>query len=499
MSNEVKKMGLISLILMIFTSVFGFANGPVGFYLMGYSAIPWYILAAIFFFIPFALMMAEYGSAYRHEQGGIYSWMNDSVGPRYAFIVTFMWFTSYVIWMVSTSSKVWIPFSTFIFGTDRTQEWSLFGLSSTQTIGILGILWMVIVTLVAAKGLKQITKVTTVGGIAVMGLNVVLILTSLIILILNGGQFAQEINGVDAFITSPNPAYLSPLAVFSFVVFAIFAYGGTEAVAGLVDQTENPKKTFPKGILIAAVVISVGYALAILLWGVSANWQDVLSGDTTNMGNITYVLMYNLGLEFGHAIGVSAAVATEIAIWFARITGLSMFLAYTGAFFTLIYSPLKALIQGTPKEIWPKKLTKINKAGMPETAMWIQCLLVCLIVFLVSFGGSTASAFYNKLTLMANVSMTLPYVFLGLAFPFFKNREGLERPFVAFKSKGFAYLVTFVVVAVVGFANVFTIIQPAIEGAMSDTIWMVAGPVFFAILAFGIYENYAMRQKKNKL
>ena len=47
---------------MIFTSVFGFANSPSAYYLMGYSAIPFYIFSALLFFIPFALMMAEMGS-----------------------------------------------------------------------------------------------------------------------------------------------------------------------------------------------------------------------------------------------------------------------------------------------------------------------------------------------------------------------------------------------------------------------------------------------------
>ncbi|KDS01945.1 inner membrane transporter YjeM [Salmonella enterica subsp. enterica serovar Heidelberg str. RI-11-014316] len=42
-------MSLIGLILMIFTSVFGFANSPSAFYLMGYSAIPWYIFSALLF------------------------------------------------------------------------------------------------------------------------------------------------------------------------------------------------------------------------------------------------------------------------------------------------------------------------------------------------------------------------------------------------------------------------------------------------------------------
>ncbi|EPD5316010.1 amino acid permease, partial [Enterobacter hormaechei] len=173
MSHSLKKMTLTGLILMIFTSVFGFANSPSAFYLMGYSATPFYIVSALFFFIPFALMMAEMGSAYRKEEGGIYSWMNNSVGPRYAFIGTFMWFSSYVVWMVSTAAKVWVPFSTFLFGADKTQVWSLAGLSSTQVVGILAVCWMVVVTLVASKGINKIARITAVGGISVMCLNLV--------------------------------------------------------------------------------------------------------------------------------------------------------------------------------------------------------------------------------------------------------------------------------------------------------------------------------------
>lgn len=186
-----------------------------------------------------------------------------------------------------------------------------------------------------------------------------------------------------------------------------------------------------------------------------------------------------------------------LGVWFARITGLSMFLAYTGAFFTLSYSPLKAIIQGTPKALWPASVTKLNSTGMPANAMWAQCLLVSLFILLVSFGGDTASAFYNKLTLMANVSMTLPYLFLALAFPFFKFREGLERPFVIFKTKVSTLLATGTVVLVVAFANVFTIIQPVIEaGDWNSALWMTGGPVFFSLLAMMIYQNYTRRMEK---
>nr|MDK7249171.1 hypothetical protein [Corynebacterium amycolatum] len=82
-------------------------------------------------------------------------------------------------------------------------------------------------------------------------------------------------------------------------------YGGIEAVGGLVDKTENPEKNFAKGIVFAAIVISIGYSLAIFLWGVSTNWQQVLSNGSVNLGNITYVLMKSLGVTLGNALHLS--------------------------------------------------------------------------------------------------------------------------------------------------------------------------------------------------
>ena len=157
--SKEKKLTLISLILMIFTSVFGFTNIPRSFYLMGYAAIPWYIISAAFFFIPYAFMMAEYGAAFKGESGGIYSWMKRSVNEKYAFIGTFMWYASYVIWMVNISSSIWIVVSTAIFGRDLTSNWKILGLNSTQTMGLLGVILIVSITFIATKGLNKITKI----------------------------------------------------------------------------------------------------------------------------------------------------------------------------------------------------------------------------------------------------------------------------------------------------------------------------------------------------
>lgn len=487
-ANAQKKLTLITLILMIFTSVFGFANMPRSFYLMGYGAIPWFIFGAVFFFIPYAFMMAEYGAAFKDEKGGIYSWMEKSVGPRYAFIGIFMWYASYVIWMINVCSSIWIPLSNTIFGSDRTSELALFGLSSTQILGILGACWVVLVFFISKAGMKQITKITSLGGVAVTLLNVVLIIGALIVLALNKGQLAEPITSTASLVMSPNPAYKSISSMLSFLVFAIFAFGGIEAVGGLVDKTENAEKTFPKGVAIAAIIISIGYSVGIFMVGIFTKWGAVLSGENVNMANVAYIIMNNLGYTLGTSFGLETATAISMGNWLARFVGLSMFLALTGAFFTLSYSPLKQLIEGTPKKLWPGKMSEIDANGMPRNAMAIQTAIVGIMILVISMGGKNAQAFFEMLVLMTNVAMTIPYLFLSIAFIWFKKNDNIKKPFVVYKNKTFAIVMAVIVTATVGFANIFTIIEPALKGNYSSTFAMIIGPIIFTGIAFTIYN-----------
>ena len=494
--NSAKKLTLVSLVLMIFTSVFGFANMPRAFFLMGYGAIPWYVVSAITFFIPYAFMMAEYGAAFKNEKGGIYTWMEKSVGPKYAFVGIFMWYASYVVWMVSVSSSIWIPFSNAIFGFDNTSTWSVLGLNSTRTLGLLGVCWISFVTFVGTKGLEKIKKITSVAGTAIAILNVFLLVGAITVLILNKGHLAQPIEGLHSFVSSPNAAYQSPVAMFSFLVFAIFAYGGIEVVGGLVDETENAEVTFPRALIVSASIISVAYCLGIFLCGIFINWTSVLSSKNVHMGNVAYVVMKNLGVSLGLALGLGDATAVTIGAWVARFVGASMFLALTGAIFTLTFAPLKQLIEGTPKDLWPAKMTEI-KDDMPKNAMVIQCIIVVIMIILVSFGGEGASKFFSKLQLMTNVAMTLPILFIAGAFIAFKKNDKIEKPFIMFKTYNKALIATILVLITVGFANVFTIIEPwYTSGDIGSTVWMVVGPILFSAVALIIYKKAEIKRKK---
>jgi Amino acid transporters len=499
---DAKKLGLMSLILMIFTSVYGFNNIPRAFYKMGYASIPWFILAGITFFVPYAFMVAEYGSAFKKETGGIYSWMEKSVGPKYAFIGTFMWYTSYVIWMVNVGSGLWVPVSNALFGADTTQSWHLLGiqfLSGPRALGVLGVLFIILVTFTCTKGLDKIKKVTSIGGTAVVLTNIIVLVGSIVIVIGNHGQFAEPFHGISSLTHSTNPDYAgNPILMLAFIVYALFAYGGLEAVGGLVDKTENPNKTFPKGVLIAAGVVVVGYSLLILLVGSFTNWHDVMANPMVNLGNCSYIVMTNFGVGLGKVFGATAATQLMLGHLVARLYGLAMSLALFGAFFTLTYSPLKQIIDGTPDQLWPGKMGKVREEdGMPVNAMWVQCVVVCIMIFLVAFGGNSMAKFFLILTAMVNVGMTIPYMFISGAFPRFKNLDNLDRPFQMFKSKTSTMVWSVIVTAMLGFANLFAIIEPWIDGDKITTIWSIAGPVLFGVVAMLMYKRYEGIVAKN--
>ncbi len=501
--KEEKKLGLMSLILMIFTSVYGFNNIPRSYYLMGYAAIPWFVIAGILFFIPFAFMVAEFGSAFRKETGGMYSWMCKSVGPKYAFIGTFMWYTSYVLWMVNVSSGIWVPVSNVIFGEDNTATWSLFGshfLSGSRLLGLMAVVFFIVITYFDSKGIDKISTVTSVGGTAVLTINIMVVVGSIVMIIARGGQLQQPFAGLESLKTPLNVAYQgSPIMILSFIVYALFAYGGIEAVGGLVDKTENPKKNFPKGIVTAAMVIVVGYALLIMLVGSFTNYSEILGSDNITLGNVSYVIMSNFAAEIGEAFGATEATQIALAHGFARVYALIMLLALMGAMFTLVYSPLKQLIDGTEKELWPGKMGVIAEDGMPRNAMWIQCAIVCVMVLLVSFGGDTMQQFFVILTAMVNVGMTVPYMFISFAFPKFKKMKDVDRSFVVYKSQTSANIWGYVVTLTLFFANAFAIIQPALDGDYKTTFWSLSGPVIFGLVAWAMYTRYEKRIASGKI
>ena len=486
-----KKMGVVALILMIYTSVYGFTNMTRSFYMMGYSSIPWFILAGLLFFIPYAFIVAEYGAAFKDEEGGIYTWMAKSSGPRFAFMGIFLWYAAYVIWLVGIGSGPFIVLSHAIFGIDRTQELNLFGLGYTKSLGILGLFLISFLTYLSTKGTERIKKVASVGGTFILILNAFLWIGTILVLILNKGQFLEPIT-MEGFFKSPNADFLGVIPVLGFVVNAIFSYGGLEVVGGVVDETENPEKTFPKAIMLSAVFILIMYSLGIFLFGAVTNWDFTYtkySDVPVTLGNHAYLTMNQLGYQIGQAFNLSEGVSRAIGLNVARFMGVANFFGVMGAFFTLVFSPLKQLIGGTPKELWPESWT-VKKDGIYINALKWQTAIVLVIFAIVSFGGKDAKKFFELMLAMSNVAMTLPNVFIAYSFIKFKQNEAIHKPFSMFKSMAQVKLSVYIVCFLVLGSIIFTVIEPAYSnGDWSTTIMSVAGPLFFAFLGNFLFSR----------
>lgn len=375
-----------------------------------------------------------------------------------------------------------------ISGTDRTQTWRLFGLPANETLGILEIIFMIVVTWIASRGINKIAKIASVCGVATLGISVIFILASLLLWMMNHGQLAEPVTAL-SLVKSPNHAFVTPIAVISFIVYALFAYGGLETMAGVIDSVKKPEKTFPRALIIAMIIMTLIYILTIFLCGVSANWEQVLGKSHVNLANVEYVLINNMGLTVGAKLGLGHSGAVLLGRIFSQITALSDVLGGLGAAFVMVYSPIKSFIEGCDPRLLPKRLTKMNDVNMPAFAMWCQAILVSAIILFISFGGNAATQFYTILTDMMNVSSSAPYLFLVGAFPFFKMKKDLDRPFVFYKSMTWTWVVSIVVWLVVAVGILFTCVEPILEGQYATAFWTAFGPVFFGIIAWAFYTH----------
>lgn len=351
--------------------------------------------------------------------------------------------------------------------------------------------FLVVVTFCTARGVDKIVFVSNIGGIFTLAIAVGFTVVSLFVFIMQGGHLAEPVTA-QTLTQSPNPAFQTPIAVLSFIVYALFAYGGLETSSGVIDSVDKPEKTYPRALIMAMIVMTALYVFNIFMCGVAVNWNAKLGSKNVNLANVEYVLINNLGIVTGRDLGLSHSSCIMLGTIFSRCAGIADVLAGISAAFLMVYSPVKSFIEGSDASLMPSSLTKLNKHGMPERSMWVQAIIVSVVILFISFGGSAASQFYTILMDMMNVSSSVPYLFLIEAFPFFKMKKDLDRPFVFITGQKKVWALTIVVWLVTAIGIVFTCIEPLFTGDYGTAFWTAIGPVAFGVTAL-IYYNVKHR------
>ena len=97
-SNPTKRvLGVFTLTMINVAAIQSLRNLPV-MAEVGWASVFFYLIAAIGFFIPSALVSAELSTGWP-STGGVYTWVKEAFGPRWGFVAIWLqWITIFFQW-----------------------------------------------------------------------------------------------------------------------------------------------------------------------------------------------------------------------------------------------------------------------------------------------------------------------------------------------------------------------------------------------------------------
>lgn len=100
-------MNKYMLAFMAFLCIVNFTSIINGFvYFHGIEAcIPW-LLTIILYFLPYALMVGELSTCFRHSEGGLTTWINKTINTKVGFFCGWFYLILYVIYLSQRSNII---------------------------------------------------------------------------------------------------------------------------------------------------------------------------------------------------------------------------------------------------------------------------------------------------------------------------------------------------------------------------------------------------------
>lgn len=353
----------------------------------GLSLIFYYVLAAVTFFLPVAYVTAELATSWPNK-GGIYVWVREAFGERWGFVI---------VWLQWVYNIVWYPtILTFIAGTlaylinPTLANNKLFMLAT-----ILCIFWGA--TLLNFFSLRVSSVLSTFG--ALLGT-----LLPMLIIILLGCAWIIKGNPLQVTVTAqqffPNLANLNNQ---SFLLAVLFGLVGIEISATHADEVINPRKTFPRAILLSTAIIFFSLILSSLSIALVVPQHEL---------NIVTGLIQAFDLFFTR---YHLTWLTPIITFFIIMSGIA-------SVATWIIGPTKGLLVATRDGSAPIFLAKTNQYGSPIIILLLQAI-ICTLLCLIFIFMPTVSSSYWLLTAMTAQLAMLVYIALFAAAIYLRYKQ----------------------------------------------------------------------------
>jgi glutamate:GABA antiporter len=355
---------------------------------IGPSSLALWVLALIIFFVPLALTVLELSSRLPGE-GGLYLWSKAAFGDLHGFIAGWSYWTSNLVFFPSV-----LLFVSGVFVYVAGDRWlPLTGNAIYNAVFCLVALWGA--TLLNIAGLSRAKWLQNIGGMATWLVTAVIVLSGVWAWYRFGAATAFTRSNVLPHIGSVNE--LTTLAIIAF------AYSGLELGPILGGEIKEPRKTIPRAILIAGVMIAAIYiaGTAALLVALPTSQIDLIGGIPQALAAV------------GKRIGVPI---------FGPITAGLLALSQLGSFGAWITGTARLpFVVGVDRYL-PKPLALLHpKFGTPYVALLIQSTVVTIIL-LAALSSATIHETYSILIDMTVILGLLPLLYIFASLPMLRRR-----------------------------------------------------------------------------
>lgn len=248
MGNSNNQIKWYMLAFMCFSTLWSFGNVLNGFmYFNGTQVIFSWILMFALYFVPYALMVGELGSAFKNSGGGVSSWIHETTGAKAAYYAGWTYWACHVTYIAAKGSGGLKALSWMIF--QNAEKYASFHTRAVQlaTFGVL-----LFFCWVASRGLNPLKKFATIAGTSMFVMSILYILLMFAAPVINpGGGFLS----VDFSLKNLIPVF--DWKYFGSLSILVFAVGGCEKISPYVNKVKDPAKGFPRSMIFAAVMVIV--------------------------------------------------------------------------------------------------------------------------------------------------------------------------------------------------------------------------------------------------
>jgi putative glutamate/gamma-aminobutyrate antiporter len=421
---------------------------------LGFTSVFYYTLASIFFFIPVSLISAELATGWP-ETGGVYIWVREALGKKMGFLAVFLQWANNVIWYPSILSFTAASFA-YLINPELANN------PVYIAVSVLILFWAL--TFINLRGMKTSGWISTVGVIAGT------IIPGAIIILLgitwySQGQPLQTPLNFSTLI--PNGISFEDLGLLASVLLTL---SGMEMSAVHAKEVKDPKKNYPKAILLSAIIILIltilgGLAIAIV---VPESTMNLASGA---MEAFAFFLQgYNL-------------------LWALPIIAIAITIGAVGMVSTWVVGPTKGLLAAALDHDIPEVFEKTNKEGMPTTLLFVQGIIVSLLCLVFLFMPSVSTSYWILFNLTALLYL-LMYILMFIAGIVlrYKHPEVKRTYKVPFKNIGM-WVIGIMGIVGSSFAFILGFYPPAqitSDHLIGYETFLIGGVVFFCIIPFFI-------------